>query len=107
MVLLKDLFEEKKKGQRIQRVKNRPSKGKKKSETGFYRTSLCYCPSCKKKEFYKYTYMKNGKQKSISSIDFMKLRSRIKEEELEWRVKDVFEARKTAKKLGILLKDLE
>ena len=51
--------------------------------------------------------MSEDKNKVISSVDFQKLRRKVKEKGLEWKVDEYNKARKTAKEVGLPLRDLK
>lgn len=109
MVLLKELFDEaiKKQGYTKKSSKN-TSQRKKTGESGFYRTNSGYCHSCKDKIIWQYSYFNgNGKRKTISSVDLRKLRDKVQAKGLEWKIENRYYAVKTAKKVGLPLRDLK
>lgn len=110
---LKDLFERELKKQWISKDRKLSPKGKQlpKEEriTGFKKTKKISCPSCRQKFTYQYGYFdKNEKKhKNITSIDLPRLRERIKAKNLPWEVENQEYAEKTAKNIGISLRELE
>lgn len=69
------------------------------SSTGFYLVSIEKCPKCKTASIvYRYKYQdKDGKRKTISSIDLDKLEQRVKARGLKWEIIDKEKADKTKK----------
>lgn len=107
-VLLKDLFEEAKKKNKIQKSKISKKRAKE-EDTGFLRTRKVYCQSCTKKFTYRYKYFdeKRKKNRVITCVDFVCLKDKIKNKGLSWGVDNYGRARKTAKEIGLPLKDLK
>ena len=104
MVLLKDLFEE---ALKKPSNKKRRKKSNRKNETGLYRVSKGYCRSCKEKTIWQYVYINSeGKRKYIGSVSLLKLKEKIKDKKLEWKINNEYYANKTAKELGLALKEL-
>ena len=106
---LKELFEE-----ALERNKPKTKSKKKKKRknspypTGFFRVYKGYCASCKDKEMWYYRYKNiEGKRRNITSVDFLKLRKKVKDRKMEWGVQNEYYARKTAKKIGLPLRDLK
>lgn len=108
MVLLKDLFEKASKEHKVVRSKKKGAK-QREFKTGFINTKRVYCQSCKQKYTYRYNYfdLKNEKYKSFSSVNLKSLKEKIKKNGLEWGVDSYYYARKTAKEVGLPLKDLK
>lgn len=69
------------------------------SSTGFYLVSTEKCPKCKTASIvYRYKYQdKDGKRKTVSSIDLDKLEQRVKTRGLKWEIVDKEKANKTKK----------
>lgn len=69
------------------------------SSTGFYLVSTEKCPKCKTASIvYRYKYQdRDGKRKTISSIDLDKLEQRVKACGLRWEIIDKEKADKTKK----------
>lgn len=114
-VLLKDLFEEALKGQWISEKGKRKRNPKRKKlpeeeyNTGFKNVNRVYCQGCRQKFTYQYTYFEKdtGKQKFITSIDFLALKEKVREKDLTWEMNNLYYARKTAKEVGLPLRDLK
>ena len=110
---LKELFERELKKQWVSKDRKLGVKGKllpdDEYKTGFKRTKKVDCPSCRQKFTYQYGYFdkKQQKHRNITSIDLPKLRKKIKEKNLPWGVENKEYAEKTAKNIGISLKELE
>ena len=107
MVPLKDLFNEAKKKHKMSRKPKNESRNE--VDTGFFRTKKAFCQSCKNKFTYKYKYfdVDQEKKKAISSVDLLELRRKVQEKGLEWKIDKYYKARKTAKEVGLPLKDLQ
>ena len=104
-VLLKDLFREKMKGQWYTR-KKKINKSLKR-ETGFLKVRRQVCATCPEKFIYVYRNIDdNGNVTQLMSIDFLKLRDRVRDHGLEWEISDRVIALKTAKDIGLQLSDL-
>lgn len=69
------------------------------TSTGFYLVSAEKCPKCKTASIvYRYKYKdKDGKRKTISSVDLDKLEQRVKARGLKWEIVDKKKASKTKK----------
>lgn len=105
--LLKTLFDEKIKGQKVTRIKNAPPySGVKKGDTGFSNVILVHCNTCKNGELYKFFYKKNGKRRAVGSVKLLKLKEKTDKLGLKWEVFDEDLARETANKEGVLLENL-
>ena len=107
-VLLKDLFNE---ARKKNKVKTTPLRKKKVKEidTGFLKTKKIYCQSCKKKFTYRYRWfdIDEDRYKVLSCVDFQGLRDKVKENGLKWEISNYNKARKTAKEIGLPLLDLK
>lgn len=111
MVPLKDLFEQAMRGNRGRKISKRIAKGtrvsKNSGETGFRNTYKVNCPSCRQNFMYQYvTYLENGKRKTFNSVNLLALRDKVVEAGHIWAVEDRYYALKTAKEVGLPLKDL-
>lgn len=111
-VPLKVLFEKKLKEQWFSKGSKSPSKRKRlpenKYKTGFKNISKVYCQSCKNDFTYQYEYYdENDKRKYLTSVDFMVLKEKVLAKRLEWGVDSVYYARKTAKEVGLPLRNLK
>ena len=112
---LKEAFDEKLKSQWFTKEPKRKGKFKKRrlskerEKTGFRRTKRIACPKCVQGFLYKYSYFDNEtkKQKHFTSTDFMKLKEKAKKKNLAWEIDDTYYARKTAKEVGLPLRDLK
>ena len=113
----KTLSEEtRKKISESQKGENNPMYGKTHSEearkkiseaqntTGFYKVSISNCSSCKKGFTWRYRYCIDSQHKSISSTDLNKLKEKVLEQDLEWKIIDEEKAQRSLDldKRGIL-----
>ena len=113
----KTLSEEtRKKISESQKGENNPMYGKTHSEearkkiseaqntTGFYKVSISNCSSCKKGFTWRYRYCIDSQHKSISSTDLNKLKEKVLEQDLEWKIIDEERAQRSLDldKRGIL-----
>lgn len=107
-VLLKELFDNAKKKQKISRSPSNKERVKER-DTGFFRTRKVYCQSCKKKFTYRYKYFDMNKEKNrvITCVNLPDLKRKVQKKGLEWKVDKYYEARKTAKEVGLPLRDLK
>lgn len=105
MVLLKEQFEAAKKNQGFKRG---PKKFKE-IDTGFLRTRKVRCQACNQGYMYRYRYFdeEQDKHRVLSSVDFLQLKKKVKDKNLKWSLEDYQKARKTAKEVGLPLKDLK
>ena len=99
-----------------QKGENNPMYGKTHSEearkkiseaqntTGFYKVSISNCSSCKKGFTWRYRYCIDSQHKSISSTDLNKLKEKVLEQDLEWKIIDEEKAQRSLDldKRGIL-----
>ena len=108
MVLLKEQFEAAKKKQGFHN-KPRNKKRFKEVETGFLKTRKVRCQACNQGFMWRYRWfdVEEDKYKVMTSIDFLKLKKKVRDRGLDWRVEDYYLARKTAKKIGLPLRDLQ
>ena len=74
------------------------------STTGFCKVSISNCSSCKKGFTWRYRYCIDSQHKSISSTDLNKLKEKVLEQDLEWKIIDEERAQKSVdlNKGGIL-----
>ena len=74
------------------------------STTGFYKVSISNCSSCKKGFTWRYRYCIDSQHKSISSTDLNKLKEKVLEQDLEWKIIDEEKAQRSVdlNKGGIL-----
>lgn len=113
MVLLKEQFQEALSKQWISEKAKQNKKERKKHirnvhETGFKNVRRVYCRSCERKEIYTYKYIDDkGKVRYLSSVDFLKLRDKVKEKGFSWSLENRYFGSKTAKKIGLPLRDLK
>ena len=72
--------------------------------TGFYKVSISNCSSCKKGFTWRYRYCIDSQHKSISSTDLNKLKEKVLEQDLEWKIIDEEKAQRSLDldKRGIL-----
>ena len=72
--------------------------------TGFYKVSISNCSSCKKGFTWRYRYCIDSQHKSISSTDLNKLKEKVLEQDLEWKIIDEERAQRSLDldKRGIL-----
>lgn len=82
---------------------------KEKEITGFKRVKRVACPKCIQGFIYQYSYYDDNarRQRHFSSTDFLKLKEKTKKKHLVWGVDDYYFARKTAKEVGLPLKNLK
>lgn len=108
MVLLKEQFEAAKKQQGFPNKPRRTTRFKE-VDTGFTKTRKVRCQACKQGYIYRYRYFdtKEDKYKVLSSIDMIKLKNKVKNKNLKWEVENYSQARKTAKEVGLPLRDLK
>ena len=59
-----------------------------KNTSGFYKVSKQKCKSCSKGYRWRYTYKKEGKTKEITSTNLNKLKEKVLEKNLEWKIVD-------------------
>ena len=108
MVLLKEQFEAAKKKQGFH---NKPRKSKqfKEVDTGFTKTHKVRCQACNQGYMYRYRWfdVEEDKYRVMSSVDFKKLKEKVKAKNLKWQVENYQKARKTAKEVGLPLRDLK
>ena len=104
-VPLKTLFEEAYKKNR-KRTRKPPKRRNSHLPTGFVNVKRGNCSKCKKGKLWYYSYKVDGKRKTISSVDFLTLRVKIKNKNMKWHIEDEYYARKTAKIVGLPLGDL-
>lgn len=69
--------------------------------TGIYRVKVENCKKCKNGVVYRYSYVENGKVKSITSVDISKLEQKVKERGFTWKILDEEKASKILYK-GVL-----
>lgn len=113
MATLDEVFQEKLRSQWFTKGRKGKFKRKKmdkeKEITGFKRVKRVACPKCIQGFIYQYNYYdgKVRRQRHLSSTDFLKLKKKAEEKGLIWEINDYFYARKTAKEVGLPLKDLK
>ena len=80
------------------------TKSKRYNTTGFYKVSISNCSSCKKGFTWRYRYCIDSQHKSISSTDLNKLKEKVLEQDLEWKIIDEEKAQRSVdlNKGGIL-----
>lgn len=109
MVLLKEQFEAAKKNQSFSRTPAKTRTRIKEVETGFHNTRKVRCQACTQGFMYKYKWfdVKENKYRVITSVDFQKLKEKVKKKNLKWEVDSYYKARITAKEIGLPLIDLK
>lgn len=107
-VPLKDLFNEKMKGQWCTKKKNKRKDHRiGERDTGFLNVRRDFCKGCTQGFIYHYRYIDlNGEIESLYAVDFLKLRSKVLERGYPWEVRDHTKASSTARKIGLPLRDL-
>lgn len=95
MVMLKELFDNAKKNIEQPRRKRRVNSKK----TGVRNVFIINCPRCKSGFMFQYRFMNDdGERKTIQSVNFNRLKSKVNDMNMEWIVDDEPMLRKTLNK---------
>ena len=107
-VSLKEQFEKAKKNQKFSDSSKTRIKFKE-EDTGFLNVRKIRCQACIQGFTFRYKWFdtETEKNKILSSVDFLKLKEKVKKMGLKWEVDNYYKARKTASFLELPLYDLK
>ena len=77
-------------------------KTKKNKQSGIYHVYLMKCKGCVQGFQWNYYYKENGKKRSITRVDLLKLKDEVLKRNLKWHIYDEELAKKTARKAKVL-----